>query len=167
MQKIALLWTDTCLLAHSMQTEVSRGSWVFARKRYFYRGLQFWTQKPGRISDCLLLPLSCLSFCMWHHPIDEGQADLSSFLTHWILAMAGGGKSRWFDLTGQEVAHQQYIRTQDAEMGDAMIHCDKRRVSDGWTNGLKWPSKGRNDRGKNLCSVSIPTSVGQIQSNLP
>lgn len=150
-----------------MQTEVSRGSWIFVRNGYFYRGLQFRTQKSGGISDCLLLPLSCLSFSMWHHLIDEGQVDLSSFLSHWILAMAGGRRSQWFDLTGWEVAHQQYSRPWDAEMGDAMIHCDKRRVSDRWTNGLKWPSKGRLDRGKSLWSVSIPASMGQIQSNLP
>lgn len=161
-QKVAFLWTVTCLQGRSTQAEVSRGSWIFIRSRYFYRGLQFWTQKSGGISDCLLLPWSCLSFGMWHHPIDEGQADLSSFLTHWILAMAGGGRIQWFDLTGQEVAHQQYSRTRDAEMGDAVIHCDKRRVSDGWTNGLKWPIKGRINRpmawlsSKNLGLCPLP-----------
>lgn len=78
----------------------------FVEDRCFDSGLQFWTQKSGGVSDCLLLPLSWLSSCMWHHA-DEGQADLCSFLTHWILAMAVGGRRQWFDLTGQEVAHQQ------------------------------------------------------------
>lgn len=97
---------------------------------------------------------------MRHHPIDEGHVDLSSFLTHWILAVARGRSSPWFDLTGQEVAHQWYSRTQDAQMGDAMILCDKGRVVGGWTDGLKWPSKVRIERpmgryrSENLWSVS-------------